>query len=198
MGVDYRVEGAAMYLTQSLPIVLVAFGLAMPAFAQKADGTLPRGDEKFLQKAAGDNIAEVELGKLAQRKALREEVKEFATRMVDDHTRANEALGKVAAAHSVALPTTMDAKHRKEMAKLEKLLGPEFDRAYMTLMVKDHRKDVKEFTKHAKSRKPNDATAFAAATLPILDTHLQAALATNDIVQASKRTGDRETGSKKM
>jgi hypothetical protein len=54
---------------------------------------------------------------------------------------------------------------------------------------------VDEFREHAKSRKPNDVTRFAAATLPTLDSHREAALATNDIVQASKRTGDRETGS---
>jgi putative membrane protein len=182
---------------KTLSIGLVTLGLAMGAFAQKADTSLPRGDVKFIQNAAADGIAEVELGKLAQQKAVRDEVKQFATRMVEDHSKANEELKKVAAANYVQLPTTIDKKHQKEMDKLQKLVGPDFDRAYMKLMVKDRKHDVKEFREHAKSRKPNDVTKFAAVTLSVLETHLEGALATNDIVQAPKRTGDRETGSTK-
>jgi putative membrane protein len=126
---------------------------------------------------------------------MRDEVKQFATRMVEDHAKANEDLKKVAAAHNVQLPAALDKKHQKEMDRLQKLVGPEFDYAYMKLMVNEHKKDVKEFRKHAKSRKPNDVTAFAAATLPTLQSHLQAAEATYDIAAASKRTGQRETGS---
>jgi putative membrane protein len=173
---------------------LISLGLAFGASAQKAD-PLPHGDVSFMKKAAADGIAEVELGKLAQQKAVREEVKQFAARMVEDHGKANEELRKVAAAHGVELPTTLDKRHQKELDRMGKRVGPEFDRAYMKAMVKDHRKDVDEFREHAKSRKPNDVTRFAAATLPTLDSHREAALATNDIVQASKRTGDRETGS---
>ena len=182
---------------KTLSIGLVTLGLAMGAFAQKTDTSLPRGDAKFMQKAAADGIAEVELGKLAQQKAVREEVKQFATRMVEDHGKANEELKKIAAANNVQLPAEIERKHQKELEKLQKLVGPDFDRAYMKLMVKEHKHDVKEFREHAKSRKPNDVTKFAAATLPVLETHLESALATYDIVEAPKRTGDRKTGSTK-
>jgi putative membrane protein len=64
-------------------------------------------------------------------------------------------------------------------------------------MVEDHRHDVREFRKHANSRKDNDAKAFAARTLPTLQNHLETALATNDIVQDPKRSGKRTTGSAK-
>jgi putative membrane protein len=180
---------------KSLSIGLVSLGLALGAFAQKADGTLPRGDVRFVQKAAADGLAEVELGRLAQQKAVRDEVKQFAARMVEDHGKANAELQKIAATHGIQLPAGIDAKHRKAIDRTQKLVGPDFDRAYMKDMVKDHRKDVREFREHAKARKPNDVTAFAAATLPTLESHLEGALATNDIVQAPKRTGNRETGS---
>jgi putative membrane protein len=184
-------------LFKTFSVGLLSLGLALCAYAQKSDGTLPRGDVSFMKKAAADGIAEVELGKLAQRKAARDEVKQFATRMVEDHGKANEELKKVAAAHGVELPAAMDKRHQKALDRLGRRVGPEFDRDYMKAMVKDHKKDVDEFREHARSRNPNDVTRFAAATLPILDSHLQAALATNDIVQASKRSGDRVTGSTK-
>jgi putative membrane protein len=184
-------------LGKTLSIGFVSLALALGAHAQKADSSLPRGEVKFMQKAAADGIAEVELGKLAQQKAVREEVKEFATRMVQDHGKANDDLQKIAAAHNVQLPSALDRRHQKAMDRLSKRIGPDFDRGYMKLMVKEHKKDVKEFTEHAKSRNPDDVTRFAAATLPILDTHLQSALATYDITAAPKRTGHRETGSTK-
>jgi putative membrane protein len=175
----------------------VALALALGAFAQKADTTLPRGQVKFMQTAAADGIAEVELGKLAQQKAVREEVKEFATRMVQDHTKANDELQKVAAAHNVQLPSSVDKRHQKTLDRLSKRIGPDFDREYMKHMLKDHKKDVKEFREHAKSRNPDDVTRFAAATLPTLENHLLAAQATYDIAAAPQRTGHRETGSTK-
>jgi putative membrane protein len=186
------------HLVKAISIGLATLGLAMGAIAQKAgDASLPRADVRFMQKAAADGIAEVELGKLAQQKGMRDEVKQFATRMVEDHGKANDQLQKIAASHNVQLPASTDRKHRKAMEKLSKQVGPDFDREYMKLMVKDHRKDVKEFSRHAKSRNPDDVSQFAAATLPTLDSHLQAALATYDIVAASKRSGARETGSTK-
>ena len=83
------------------------------------------------------------------------------------------------------------------MNKLSQLIGGDFDRAYMSRMVSDHRKDVREFRKRANAKSQTDATRFAASTLPVLESHLAAARATNDIAQAPKRTGDRQTGSTK-
>ena len=184
-------------LAKAITAGCMSLALSLGAFAQKSDGSLPRGDVKFLQKAAADGMAEVELGKLAQEKAMRDEVKQFAARMVEDHGKANEELKKVAAAHSVELRAGPTRRHQKEMERMSKKTGPDFDREYMRHMLKDHKKDVKEFREHAKSRHPNDVTRFAAATLPTLESHLQAARATYDITAASKRSGDRETGSTK-
>ncbi len=157
--------------------------------------TLESSDVKFIQKAAAGGMAEVELGKLAQQKALREETKQFATRMVEDHTKAGDDLARVAGANSVTLPQAMDEDTRKEMDKLQKLQGMDFDRAYMKHMVKDHKKDVKEFRHEAKSKRDNDAKAFAQRTLPTLEDHLVMAQKTYDIAVASKHEGNRKVGS---
>ena len=171
------------------------------AFAQKpadpAKPSLRGGEASFLKKAAVDGLAEVQLGQLAKQKALRDEVKEFASRMVDDHGRADMELRQLAAAKSLALPDTLDDKHRREIDKLGKLMGPDFDRAYMKRMVEDHEHDVKDFRHMAKSAKDGEVQAFAAKTLPTLEAHLRAARATRDVTLGSKRTGNRETGSSK-
>jgi putative membrane protein len=128
---------------------------------------------------------------------MRDEVKQFADRMVADHTKANDEVQALAMSNGVKLPEGPDKKHVKEKDKLAKLSGPDFDRAYMRAMVKDHKEDVEDFRKQAKAKKPNDVNAFAAKTLPVLEQHLSMAQATYDITASGKRTGDRQTGSTK-
>ena len=167
------------------------------SFSAWAAGTtsLESSDVKFVQKAAAGGMAEVELGKLAQQKAVREETRQFATRMVEDHTKANDDLARVAGANSVNVPQAMDKDTQKEMDRLQKLQGMDFDRAYMKHMVKDHKKDVKEFRHEATSKRDNDARAFAQRTLPTLEEHLALAQKTYDIAVASKHEGNRTVGS---
>lgn len=160
-------------------------------------GALSSTDKRFIEKVMRDGMAEVRMGQLAKDRGLRVEVKEFASRMVEDHTAANDALRSLAAAKGVALPSEIDRKDERAMDKLGKALGPDFDRAYMRDMVRDHRKDVAAFRHEAKHGKDADVRNFAASKVATLEEHLRAARVTRDIVQGTKRTGDRETGSGK-
>ena len=155
------------------------------------------GDTRFMKEAAAGGVAEVELGKLAQQKAMRDEVKQFASRMVDDHTRANDELAKIAGHNQVEIPTQADDSARKELDKLQGLSGPDFDREYMSYMVKEHRKDLREFRHEAKSHSGSDAQQFAGRTVPILLEHLRAAQKTYDVADASHRVASREVGSRR-
>jgi putative membrane protein len=132
-------------------------------------------DRMFIRKAAEGGEAEVELGKLAQEKAASPEVKQFGERMVNDHSKANDQLQEVVQKEGVTLPTKLDAKDAATKARLEKLSGEAFDRAYMKDMVADHTKDVREFKNEAKNGKDPDVKNFAAQTAPTLEDHLKEA-----------------------
>jgi len=132
-------------------------------------------ERMFIRKAAEGGKAEVELGKLAQEKAESPEVKQFGERMVNDHSKANDQLKEVAQKEGVTLPTKLDAKDAATKARLEKLSGEAFDRAYMKDMVADHAKDVREFKNEAKNGKDPDVKNFAAQTAPTLEDHLKEA-----------------------
>ena len=152
---------------------LVLAGVASAA----QSGALTKGDRTFIEKAAKGGVAEVELGNLAQQKAQNQQVKDFASRMVKDHSKANDELKGIASAKGVTVPAEMDKSAVKEKEKLEKLAGAKFDREYMSHMVKDHKKDVKEFADEAKNAKDPDVKNFAASTLPTLQEHLKLAQA---------------------
>jgi putative membrane protein len=174
------------------------------ATGKATSNTIASGDRKFLEKAAQDGLAEVQLGKLAAEKAASEDVKKFAQKMVDDHSKANEQLKQIAASKGVNLPTELDRSHQREMERLSKLSGPDFDREYMKHMVSDHKKDVSEFKSEASKAKDPDVKQFAASTLPTLEQHLSAAQATEKIANSEPRgsgtrtsssTSNRKTGS---
>lgn len=130
-------------------------------------------DHKFAMGAAMGGMMEVELGRLAAEKGASDEVWQFGRRMVDDHTKANEELMQLASSKGMTLPTAHDPKHASEMQKLSALTGEKFDREYVKMMVKDHRKDVGEFQKEASRGADPDLKAFASRTLPTIQEHMQ-------------------------
>ncbi len=142
--------------------------LLAPAYA------LSSHDKTFMKSAAQGGMAEVQLGQLAAQNAADPDVKAFGQRMVDDHTKANDKLKQVAAGMSYTLPTDVKASDKAEAARLSKMTGAAFDRAYVGYMVKDHKTDVAEFKKEAQSG-TGDVKTFASDTLPTLQEHLKMA-----------------------
>ena len=154
----------------------------------KSSGSLDHGDRKFIESTAKDGLAEVELGQLAQQKAQDSQVKEFASRMVQDHGKANDELKTLASSKGVQLPTETDRSHKHKAESLNKKSGAKFDHEYMEEMVKDHKKDVKEFEKQAKNAKDADVRNFASKTLPTLQEHLKMAEAAEKAAKGERKS----------
>ncbi len=132
-------------------------------------------DTNFMKAAAEGGMAEVDLGQLAVEKASSSDVKKFGQRMVDDHSKANDELKRLASQKNVDLPQNLSAKDKATKATLENLSGEQFDQAYMKDMVKDHKKDVSDFQRESRAAQDPDVKKFAAQTLPTLEDHLKLA-----------------------
>lgn len=130
-------------------------------------------DMKFAMMAAMGGMEEVEMGKLAAEKGASDEVRQFGQRMVDDHTKANQELMQIVSSKGMTPPAALDAKHQADMQKMSALSGEAFDKAYVKMMVKDHKKDVGEFQKESTRGADPELKAFATSTLPTLQEHLQ-------------------------
>lgn len=94
--------------------------------------------QKFVEKAAIANMAEIQFSQLAQQKAQDPEVKQFAQEIADQHTKAQSDLQQAASTQGISLPSSLDSKHQKIQDRLSNLSGPDFDRAYIKAMVKSH------------------------------------------------------------
>ncbi len=129
----------------------------------------------FAVAAANGGMMEVELGKLAQQNGASQRVKDFGKMMVDDHSKVNDQLKSLASSKNITLPATLGDDAQKHMNDLSKKTGKDFDKAYMSMMVDDHKKDIKEFEKAGKDLKDNDVKNLAVQSLPTLQKHLDSA-----------------------
>jgi putative membrane protein len=136
-----------------------------------AGSSLGSDDTDFVKKAAKANIAEVQLSRLALKKSTSPEVKEFATTMIHDHTKANVKLSTLASSKGVKMPDSKSFGADASYAKLKMLSGKSFDESYVKTMVDDHKDAVELFSKVSRDSQDADVKRFATKTLPALQEH---------------------------
>jgi putative membrane protein len=131
----------------------------------------------FAVEAAAGGMMEVQLGQIAQSKAMNPRVKDFGSMMVQDHSAANDELKRMAQAKNITLPASISKDQQDDIDDLNKKTGKDFDKAYMSMMLDDHKKDIKKFEKAGSDLKDPDIKSFAMKTLPTLQKHLDSAKA---------------------
>ena len=164
-------------------ISLVAAALlavSSPAAAQIQ--IVNNADRDFLGKAATDGVTEVELGRIATARAARPSVRSFGERMVVDHGRNNAELAALAQSKGVALPRSVGPSQQTMLDRLNALSGADFDRTYMSEMVRDHNEDIALFERAAEVSADPEIKAWAARSLPMLRQHLALARQVNSEV----------------
>ena len=142
---------------------------------RKDSNTIIEPDSVFVKVAASSSMLEVELGNMAMQKASHQRVKDFASKMVQEHTQASQELASLATSKKFTMPTAMLQQHSKQVEALTNLTGTEFDRKYMDIMVEEHKEDVDEFEDAAEKATDADVKAWAAKMLPHLKMHLDTA-----------------------
>ncbi len=133
-----------------------------------------KADQKFMQEAMQGNLAEIQMGQLAQQKGQSDDVKSYGQMLVTDHTASNEDAKKVVDQMGMTPPTEPSATQKAMYNKISKLSGAAFDRSFAKEMVADHKKDIAEFKRESR-KKDDPAAQFAQQTLPTLQKHLDAA-----------------------
>ena len=158
------------------PFLIIA-ALAGPAPAQSPN--VPQGlsqdDRNFLDFAAQDNQAEIDLCLLAQRKATSPAVKAFARLMVHDHVAVESRLAVLADAERVSVANGIDKEAQERQSRLQALEGDAFDRAFMQAQIEDHAHDLDQFRAQAATTNPGVAR-FAAESVAMLVQHHELAL----------------------
>jgi putative membrane protein len=139
-----------MKLTPAL--ALSAIVLAVPAFSLASapdQASTAHHDTEFLKKANQGSVDEVDLAKFVLGKTTDPDVKAFAQRMIDDHSKLLNDMKPFDSEAGLSIPDHVDVETKAEEAKLELLSGKSFDKSYIKSMVKDHHKDFEDFSQEA-------------------------------------------------
>jgi len=159
-------------------ILLLTIGALSVAGTATAEDTpadksssLSAKDKTFVKKAAKGGMMEVAMGKLAEQNGQSEDVKSFGKRMVTDHGKANDELKSIAEKKGVTMPSK------------EPIVKWSSDKAYISMMIKDHEKDLAEFQEEAKSGSDPDVKKFAEDTAKVVQEHLDLAKETQKKLQ---------------
>jgi putative membrane protein len=141
-----------------------------------ANAKVGDADREFFEDIAHANLAEIDTGKMALEKGQSKNVKTFARKMIDDHTKAQSALEALAKRKGITLPTETDVQHKGIATALGALSGNAFDDQYIARVgVGDHERTHELLTRVGKNAKDPDLKAYAAKTVKAVDQHLSMA-----------------------
>ena len=151
-------------------------GGKVPTGASTAQArTQATADSAFIREAAAGNVLEVRLGTLAGQKASSPAVKQFAQRMVSDHTTMGNQWTALISRNGLPIKSNLDATQLQTVSQLGSLSGAAFDQAYMSTMVQDHQQDVSRFQSLGPSAQSADVRQLAASGLATMQQHLSMA-----------------------
>jgi putative membrane protein len=160
----------------------VAVAAAAPSFAQSvpektgvnsALGIAPKTQD-FVTLAAQSDMLEIETSKLALTKSDSGKSKQFAQRMIKDHTETSTELKGLVSGGKVKgdLPASLDKAHQEKLDKLAKLNGKDFTKQYNDMQVSAHKDAVSLFERYTKEGDNPELQTFAGKHLPHLQEHL--------------------------
>ncbi len=171
-------------------VVLAAFGTlasgqqhSSPPAAPSSSTTTPDAalevkhnlaDQAFVKEVLERDVADLQLGQLAQSKSQSDDVKSVAQQMVATRTSLDNQMKVVARQIDVNVPKNPNKKDKQAIQKLDALSGADFDAQWLQMMAKSHRQDVKDFQGEAANAQEPSVQHVAQPDADVLSKQLQA------------------------
>ncbi|QIB67514.1 DUF4142 domain-containing protein [Kineobactrum salinum] len=137
------------------------------------DGTdvEPIDVEDFVDTATAKGMAELETARLALENGT-SHVRDFARRMIEDHTKANEKLASLASQEGLEIADDATLMDQAQAMILKVQDGESFDEAYIDNQIVAHEQTIELFERGA-TIEDTEIARFAESTLPKLREHLE-------------------------
>ena len=131
----------------------------------------------FAMKAADIDMFKIEAAKLAAKRSTNAEVKAFAKMMETGHMKTSESLKAAIAASGAAitLPMALSKDTQNDLDDLTKASNEDFDKKYADSQVDAHQAALNLLQRYAQDGDTPAIKAFAAATAPTVQEHLNKA-----------------------
>jgi putative membrane protein len=142
-----------------------------PAPASPSAQTV-RADSGFIGVVQASNTAELRLARIGRSRATNDDVKRFAEQMTSDHDELQQEWSALAVRNGVQLSPNPNQRLELQAARLERLSGNEFDRAFMSVMVQNHQEAVNTFQTRGQAAQSSEVRQLVSRSLPALQQHL--------------------------
>jgi putative membrane protein len=176
-------------IVASIGIVSASALVCLPGIAQNRQETMSPSsgsmsgsmssvsklDRDFMTKAAQSDMTEIQTSQLALQKSQNREIRDYAQKMIQQHTNSSKELMQIAQSKGVTLPKDVGSKNQPLVSKLSKLSGQEFDRAYMQGQIQSHQKTLNEYQAYLQKGQQQELIAFANKIAPLVSQHLEMA-----------------------
>jgi len=150
-----------------------AAGATGPALATGIPATpLTSGDTKFVSMQLEGNMAEIKLAQLALKQSQDQNVRNFAQKMITDHTQAYQTLLPMAQRQNIAEPTTLTPRQQEMFERLSKLDGVAFDVTYTNDMIRMHEMTIKALNDELTHGQSQWLNTWVQNTRPVVQQHL--------------------------
>jgi putative membrane protein len=159
-----------------IAICLMAVDMLASCSSDKSDRAhnYTANSGSFVKQAAMGNHMEVVTSEIALDKSQDPAVRSFASRMIQDHVKAEGDLRNAVAAAKVNpsyVTNDFDAKNQAIINGLRKASAVDFDRQYMDIQRQAHADTVSMFRNYRDNGMNRSLRDFAAETLPTLESH---------------------------
>jgi putative membrane protein len=129
-------------------------------------------DTAFVREVRTDNLLEIRLGSLAARRSTNAAVKQFAQRMITDHTAMGNEWTSLASRLRLGTTSALTATQQQLLSRLTSVAAADFDREYMSNMVQDHQNNIATFQQLGPRAQSTEVRQLASKGLPVLEQHL--------------------------
>ena len=133
-------------------------------------------DEAFALVAASSSFAQIEAARLASKATRSDDVRDYAQRVMREHTRAAGELRRIVAPRGLTLPAGPTGRHADMVTKLSGLAPGDLESAYLQRFGLDaHKEAIALFERHAAEARSPELKRYAQDMLPALREHMAAA-----------------------
>lgn len=130
--------------------------------------------QEYVRQAAMGDMYEIEAARIALDKSHTTEVRDFAQRMIRDHSDATEKIKAALGRSGLAImpPATLDPEHQAKLDALRDDTGDAFDRGYLDQQVAAHEMALQLHRTYAAKGDNAELKAVADAIAPTVSGHL--------------------------
>jgi putative membrane protein len=130
-------------------------------------------DEQFIAEAYQRGQWEMQLAHRAVQNSQDQSVQTIGHRIINEQTRANDELKKLASSKGVSLSQELTSSQKQDYERLSGLKGSEFDKAYRQHLNSDYKQTIQMFEDAAQNTRDSQVRNVASQYANLFEEHAQ-------------------------